>query len=178
MPDPAPAEPEPVPPGWREPASLLPLRWGSYRARYLAGLALILGGGLLVQLTSAYSLGVLPVGILLHVTGWCILPGIGWRRVLASGVSALMTIVLLNGASATVFLAIPLAAWLFVRQRPLLSYLVIAVPLLASAPLSQLFPDYGWGVVVLPIAGALLAGAAWLGRSLAAMSRESTARTR
>lgn len=131
-----------------------------------------------MQFTSAYSLGVLPVGLLLHITGWCILPGIGRRRVLASGVSALMMIVLLNGAAATGLLAIPLAAWLLVRQRPLLSFVVLAVPLLASVPLTQLFPDYGWGAVVLPIAGVVLAGAAWLGRSLAAMSGKSPAPTR
>lgn len=165
-------------PGWREPTSLLPLRWWTYRGRYLAGLAGILGGALLVQLTSAYSLGVLPVGLFLHIAGWCILPAIGWRRVLASGVSALLTIVLLNGAPSVVFLAIPLAAWLFVRQRPLVSYLVLALPILASLPLAQLFPDYGWGVAVLSIAGVLLAAAAWLARALAAKSRQRPARTR
>jgi hypothetical protein len=154
------------------------LRWGSYRGRYLAGLALILVGAVVVQLTSAYSLMVLPLGLLLHITGWCIVPGIGRRRVSAAAASALMMVVLLNGALATAFLAIPLAAWLFVRQRPLVSYVVLAIPLLASIPLAQLFPDYGWGAVVLPIAGALLAGAAWLGRSLAAMSGRSPAATR
>lgn len=164
--------------GWREPTSRLPLRWGSYRLRYLIGLALILGGGLLVQLASAYSLWALPVGLFLHITGWCILPGIGRRRVLASGVSALMTIVLLNGAAATGLLAIPLAAWFLVRQRPLRSYVVLAVPLLASIPLAQLFPDYGWGAIVLPIAGVVVGAAAWLGRSLAAMPGKSPASTR
>ncbi len=131
-----------------------------------------------MQLTSTYSLAVLPVGIVLHVTGWCILPGVGWRRVLASGVGALTTIVLLNGAPATVFLAFPLAAWLFVRQRPPVGYLVLAIPLLVSIPLAQSFPDYGWGVIVLPIAGIVLAVSAWLARSLAAMSGISSASTR
>lgn len=177
-PDTAPTRPGRARSGWREPTSRLPLRWASYRSRYLAGVALILVGGLLVQLTSAYSLAVLPIGIVLHVTGWWILPGIGWRRVLASGVGALTTIVLLNGAPATVFLVFPLAAWLLVRQRPLVSYVVLAIPLLASIPLAQSFPEYGWGAVVLPIAGVVLAGSAWLGRSLAAMSGTSSASTR
>lgn len=177
MPDPAPTGPDRAQPGWREPASLLPLRWGSYRSRYLGGLALTIAGGLLIQLTSAYSLAVLPIGIFLHVAGWCILPGVGWRRVLASAVSALIMIVLLNGAQSTAFLAVTLASWLFVRQRPPLSYLVVAIPPVGGLLLAQLFPDYGWGAVVLPIAGVLLAGAAWLGRSLTAMSRRSTATT-
>jgi len=178
IPDPAQPGREPAPYGWREPASLLPLRWGSYRGRCLGGLGLAFAGGLLIQLTSAYSLGVLPIGIFLHVAGWCILPGIGWRRVLAAGVSALMMIVLLNGAQATPFLAVTLAVWLLVRQRPVLSYVVVAIPPVGGLLLAQVFPDYGWGVVVLPIAGALLAGAAWLARSLAAMSRTSPATNR
>lgn len=178
MPDVGGTGPGRVRSGWREPTSRLSLRWASYRSRYLAGLALVLVGGLLVQFTSTYSLAVLPIGIALHVTGWCILPGVGWRRVLASAVGALTTIVMLNGAPATVFLAFPLAAWLFVRQRPPVSYVVLAVPLLASIPLAQSFPDYGWGAVVLPIAGVVVAGSAWLARSLAAMSGISSASTR
>ncbi|MBN9150802.1 MAG: hypothetical protein J0H56_05210 [Micrococcales bacterium] len=161
-------------PKWREPASRLPLRWGSYTARYAAGVALIFAGGALVQLTSAYSLVVLPLGLFAHTTGWCILPGVGWRRILGAGIGALTTIVLLNGAPATVFLVFPFAAWLLLRQRPLVSYLTVVVPLLVAAVLSQTFPDYGWGVVVLSISGAALTGAAWLARSLAAMSGRST----
>lgn len=164
--------------GWREPASLLPLRWGGYRGRYLAGLALVLLGGLLVQITSAYTLLVLPIGLFAHIVGWCILPGVGWRRVLGAGVSALTMVVLLNGAGATVFLVFPLAAWLLLRQRPLVSYLVLLAPPIASFLLAQLFPDYGWSAVVLPAAGAALGGAAWLGRWLATIRGRSSASTR
>lgn len=163
---------------WREPSSLLPLRWGNYRGRYIAGIALIFVGAALIQLTSTYSLLVLPLGVLAHITGWCILPGIGWRRILASGVGALTAIVLLNGAPATVFLAFPFAAWLLLRQRPALAYLTLVVPLAVSFLLSQYFPDYGWGVVVLSIAGVGLIATAWLARSLAAMSGRSTANSR
>jgi hypothetical protein len=170
MPDPA--------TGWREPASSLPLRWGTYRGRYLAGLALAFAGGLLVQVTSTYSLAVRPVGLFLHITGWCILPGVGWRRVLGAAVSALTTIVLLNGAPATGFLAIPLLAWLLLRRRPLASYLAVVIPPFAGFLLAQYFPDYGWSGVVLPIAGAALVGAAWLGRWIATMSAGSSAPTR
>lgn len=178
MPDPAPAGPDRTRSGWREPSSLLPLRWGPYRFRYLGGLALAVAGGLLVQVTSTYSLGVLPIGLFLHITGWCILPGIGWRRVLGAGASALTTIVILNGASAMVFLVFPLAGWLFLRQRPLVSYAVVAIPVIAAYLLAQAFSEYGWGVLVLSIGGAVLAGAAWLARSLAVISRRRPAGSR
>lgn len=170
--------PDPARTGWREPSSLLPLRWGSYRLRYLAGLGLAIAGGLLVQVTSTYSLGVLPIGLFLHILGWCILPGIGWRRVLAAAFSALTTILLLNGATSMVFLIMPLAAWLFLRQRPIASYSVLLVPAISAYILSQVFSEYGWGVLVLTIALVVLAAAAWLGRSLAVISRQRPAKSR
>lgn len=169
---------DPVRLGWREPSSLLPLRWSSYRTRYLAGLSLAVVGGLIVQVTSTYSLGVLPIGLFLHILGWCILPGIGWRRVIGAAISALTTILLLNGATSMVFLTMPLAAWLFLRQRPLASYAALIVPAIAAYILAQAFPEYGWGALVLAIAGIVLAGAAWLGRSLAVISRRRTAKSR
>lgn len=155
---------------WREPTSVLPLRWGNYRLRLVTGICLVFAGGLLVQLTSAYTLLVLPFGLISHIAGWCILPGIGWRRVLGAAVSAVTMILLLNGAAGTVFLLFPLGAWLLVRQRPLLSYAALIIPPIAAWFLAQFFPDYGWGVIVLLIAGIALAGAAWLGRVLAATS--------
>jgi hypothetical protein len=160
--------------GWREPTTRLELRWGSYRTRYLAGVPLIFVGGMLIQLTSTYSLLVLPLGLLAHITGWCILPGIGWRRILGAGIGALSMIVLLNGAPSVAFLAFPLAAWLLIRQRPLLCYVALVVPPLIGFLLAQVYPDYGWGVVVLSIAGAAIVAAAWLARSLAAISGRST----
>jgi hypothetical protein len=163
---------------WQEPSALLPLRWGSYRFRYLAGLGLAIGGGLLVQVTSAYTLPALPIGLFLHILGWCILPGIGRRRVAAAGFSALMMILLLNGATSMGFLIIPLAAWLFLRQRPIVSYSVLIVPVGSAYILAQAFSDYGSGALVLTISLAVLTAAAWLGRSLAVISRQGTAKSR
>lgn len=162
-------------PGWREPSSLLPLRWGPYRLRYLAGLTAVIVGGLLVQATSTYSLAALPVGLFLHIVGWCILPGIGWRRVLGAAFSTFTVILLLNGATSMVFLVIPLAAWLLLRQRPPLSYAALIVPAIVAYLLAEGFPDYGSGALVLAIAGVALAAAAWFGRSLAVISRRRTA---
>ncbi len=155
---------------WREPTRSLALRWGTYPTRLLAGLGLIFGGGILVQFTSAYSLVVLPVGLAAHITGWLILPGIGWRRIVGSLAGSLAAIVLLNGASAVWALALPLAAWLLIRQRPPLSYVTLVVPLATMFLLEQFFTDYGWGVLVLSVAGAAVVGAAWVGRAFAAIS--------
>jgi len=163
---------------WREPAHRLLLRWGTYRARYLTGLALLFLGGILVQFTSTYSLLVLPLGLAATITGWCILPGIGWRRVLAAVIGAFATVLLLNGAPATLFLVAPLAVWLLLRERPVLSYSVLLIPIVTALFLTQFFPDYGWGVLVLTIAGATLVGSAWLARSLAAMSGGSSVNPR
>lgn len=163
---------------WREPASAFPLRWGSYRSRLTIGLVLVFAGGLILQFTSAYSLVALPAGILLHVVGWCILPGIGWRRVLGAALGTLSSIMMLNGASSTVFLAAALAAWLFVRQRPLVSYLVLVIPAITAYLLSQQFSQYGSGALVLSIGAATLIGAAWLARSLAVITRPAPRNSR
>lgn len=159
---------------WREPTRNLPLRWGSYVTRQILGICLIFAGGLVVQLTSAYSLIVLPLGLAAHIFGWLILPAIGWRRVFGAVAGSLAVIVLLNGASATWALAFPLAAWFLIRQRPVLSYLALVLPVGTMFVLEQLYPDYGWGVIVLSIAGVVVSGAAWLGRTLVATSRAST----
>jgi hypothetical protein len=154
------------------------LRWGSYRLRYVLGIVLALGGGLLVQLTSAYSLVALPTGLFVHVVGWCILPGIGWRRVVGATVGTFLSMLMLNGASSVVFLAAGLAAWLFLRERPLVSYSVLVLPALAAFVLMQSFADYGWSGLVLSVAVAVLVGAAWLGWLLAAISRPRRPATR
>ena len=156
---------------WREPATTLSLRWGSYRSRLIIGLVLAFVGGLIIQLTSAYSLVALPSGVLLHVVGWCILPGIGWRRVLGATLGALSSIMMLNGASSTVFLAVALGAWLFLRQRPLVSYLVLVIPAITAYLLSQQFAEYGSSLLVLSVGAVTIVGAAWLARSLAVITR-------
>lgn len=160
---------------WREPANTIDLRWGRYRTRLALGVSLAFVGGFLVQFTSAYSLVALPVGLAIHVLGWCILPGIGWRRVLGSAVSALAMIALLNGAGATWFLAFPLAAWLLLRQRPPISYVTLVLPVIAMFLLAELFPEYGYSIIVLAIATAVLVGAAWLARGLAVIVRARSA---
>jgi hypothetical protein len=153
--------------GWREPAAQIPLRWGGYRARYLAAVALILAGGLLIQASSVYSQQFLAIGAAAHLTGWWILPGRGWRRLWASIPSVLVMILLLTGSPAFAALLVPLAGWLWLRQRPAGSYLALIAPLAAGILLGQAFPQYGSGAIVVTISGLVLVGSAWLARLLA-----------
>ena len=154
-------------PGWREPASLRPPRWGGYRSRYGAGLSLLLAGGLLVQSGSVYAPGLMLIGMVAHLIGWWLVPGRGWRRIIVSVPSLTTVMLILNGAAAMVFLVVPRAGWLWLRQRPARSYLVLVFPALSSYVLSLFFAQYGSGALVLFVSGLVIAGSAWLARFLA-----------
>jgi hypothetical protein len=153
--------------GWREPAAQIPLRWGGYRARYLAAVALILAGGLLIQAASFYSQQFLALGTAAHLAGWWIVPGRGWRRLWASIPSVFVMILLLTGGPAFAALLLPLAGWLWLRQRPARSYLALIAPLATGILLGQAFPQYGFGAIAVTIATLVLVGSAWLARLLA-----------
>jgi hypothetical protein len=157
--------------GWREPTSTLPLRWGGYRFRYISAIALLISGGLLVQATSAYATYLLYIGMAAHLLGWWIVPGRGWRRFWMSLPSALVMLVLLTGGPSSAALVVPLAGWLYVRQRPARCYPVLLAPFAAGVILGQAFPDYGYGVIVVTIALAALVGSAWLARLIANSGR-------
>lgn len=163
----SPARNDPEGDGWREPAARIPLRWGGYLGRYLAALTLILAGGLLVQATSAYATYLLVIGLAAHLLGWWILPSRGWRRLWASLLSAFVLVLLLTGGPSSAALVIPLAGWLFARERPARSYIVLVAPVAAGIVLGQAFPQYGYGAIVTAIAGVVLVGSAWLARLLA-----------
>lgn len=162
--------------GWREPASLLPLRWGGYRFRYTAALTLLIVGALLVQATSAYATYLIYLGMAAHLLGWWILPGRGWRRFWMSLPSALVMLVLLTGGSSSAALVVPLAGWLYARQRPVRCYPVLLAPFAAGVILGQAFPQYGNGVTVVAIATAVLVGSAWLARLIANSGQTSSHR--
>lgn len=146
---------------------MLPLRWGGYRPRYVAAIALVIAGGLLVQATSAYATYLLVIGMAAHFLGWWILPGRGWRRFWMSLPSALVMMLLLTGGPSSAALVVPLAGWLYVRQRPARSYAVLLAPFAAGVILGQAFPHYGDGAIVVAVATAVLVGSAWLARLLA-----------
>jgi len=153
--------------GWREPSSLLPLRWGRYRLRYLGAITLILGGALVLQAGSAYADYLIVIGFVAHIAGWAILPARGARRAAVAVPSALLVGALLIGSAAAVLLVVPLAFWLLVRQRPGRSYLATLLPLASGLILAQLYPQYGNGAIVVCVSLLVVVASAWIARVLA-----------
>ena len=156
---------------WREPASLLPLRWGAYRPRYVVALALILAGGLVVQAASVYATYFIGLGLLAHILGWLLLPSIGVRRVVVAVPSALCAAGPLIGSIGSVLLVACLLGWLWTRQRPGIAYLVAVFPVISALVLTALYPQYGHGAMVVAVSLTVLVGSAWLARSVAKSRR-------
>ena len=153
--------------GWREPSSLLPLRWGRYRLRYLGAIALILAGALVLQAGSAYADYLIVIGFVAHIAGWAILPARGAHRAAVAVPSALFVSALLLGSVAAALLVVPLAFWLLVRQRPGRSYLATLLPLASGLILAQLYPQYGNGAIVVAVSLLVVVASAWIARVLA-----------
>jgi hypothetical protein len=145
----------------------IPLRWGAYRSRYGAAVFLLLAGGLLLQAGSVYSEQFIVFGLAAHVAGWLILPGRGARRASVALPSALLVGSLLLGGATSILLAIPLAFWLYLRQRPPLSYIALLLPILSGIVLSALFPEYGHGGIIVSVSVIVIVAAAWIARSIA-----------
>lgn len=156
-----------------EPARGLPLHWGSYRLRVLGAVVLLFAGGLLMQAGSVYAISFLSIGALAHLSGWLILPGKGWRRVLVSVPSMVGAAAPLIGSFGTLLLPICLLGWLWVRGRPARSYPVLVLPVLSGIVLWRLFPQYGNGATVVAVSVAVLVGSAWLARAAAAGTRRT-----
>ena len=152
----------------QEPALTIPLRFGSYRTRYLFAIGLLFAGGILMQFSSAYTLGFTLAGAAATVTGWIIVPAPGWRRALVAGPALFGVVALIGGAQSGGLLALTLGGWLIVRMRPLVSFVVLVAPVAAAYALAQLFPQYGYGALVGAALGAVVVGSAWLARMIAA----------
>jgi len=152
---------------WREPASLLPLRWGAYRPRLVAGIALITIGSACILATTAYSLPFLLAGSLLQPAGWAVLPTTLGRRAAVPlpvlGFSWLM----LGGSQFAWCYAVLLAAWLLVRIRPVPSYAALAMPVATSLVLPLVVSDYEQGWIVILTMSLAVIGATWLARLIA-----------
>ena len=152
---------------WREPTSLLPLRWGGYRERLWGGLWLVIGGGVAIAGSDTYVLLLLLAGTTASVVGWCILPSAGWRRVVAVGPSTVAMWLLLPGPRYLVVLVIPYLAWLLVRHRPPLAWVTAAFVLGGAIALGQLFSAYEHMLIAIAIEVAIMVGSAWVARSIA-----------
>jgi hypothetical protein len=136
--------------------------WGRQRPRFAIGLGMLFAGGLIVQTSSVFALWLMLLGAIVHAAGWIVVPGKGWRRSLAIVPGVVTMVLILNGASAMAALAIPLAVWLLLRERPLRAYLVLSIPIATAYILAQYLAQYGHGAIVLLISGIALTGSAWL----------------
>jgi hypothetical protein len=165
-------------PRWVEPTSLLRLRWGRYRARWITGLVLIIVGTGFVQLSSAYSLYFLLIGSLTVIAGWIIQPTAVWRRVAILLPALAGSWLLISGPFFSVCFAIPLAAWLIVRFRPAISYVVVLLPIAAGIVVGNIvfYESQSW--ISLSVGVIVTVAAAWLGRRLAEWAAQRRVRLR
>ncbi len=172
-PEPGAAEPGAAEPAvgstqsWREPTSLIPLKWGTYRERYVAGLILIVSGTLALQASNIYAVWFFVQGPIALVIGWSIMPARGWRRILAASLGLFQAIALLSGPQSVWTLAIPFALWLSVRHRPGRSYLTVLFPLACGIIVAQFLEEYGGMPVALAISAVVLVASAWTARLIA-----------
>jgi hypothetical protein len=160
---------------FREPASLVPLRWGTYRLRYPLALALLLAGALVVQAASVYAGYFLAIGFAAHIAGWLVLPAPGARRVIVALPSAICAAAPLIGSLGSALVVVCLLCWLWNRERPAIAYLVLVLPAIAGVVLAQLYPQYGHGAIVVAVALVVLVGSAWLASWIARTRRTSSA---
>lgn len=163
---------------WVEPAARLPLRWGRYRERVVAGLVLIAGG--LVHLQAASTLNLLPliVGTSAHTIGWLILPATAWRRLVPLLPSGLVVWLLLTGPQSMWTLAVPFLCWLIARHRPWRSVLAVAPVLLYGVLAVAVFREYDEQLLALGLGAAVLVGSAWWAWALARPAPASRAGTK
>jgi hypothetical protein len=151
-----------------EPTSALPLRWGTYRSRYLGGFALIVSGAICIQGANAYVGYPLALGSLAHAIGWWMLPASGRRRIWVVLPSLLASIIMLIGPAVVGILAVPMACWLVVRHRPWPTVLLAIPVLVIGLSLRRFYAEYDGIFEALVVMGALMIGIAWFARWLAA----------
>jgi hypothetical protein len=165
---------------WREPTSLIPLRWGTWTERSWGGLWLILGGGAAIagsggQNDFAPVIGVL--GIAAHAIGWLVLPARGWRRILVLPFSLLAMGALLPGPGYLIVLAVPFWCWMVVRQRPIRTWSMGIFVIAAGVVFSRLQWDYDRMLPAVLVQLGIVVGAAWAARAVhAATTRPSRPR--
>jgi hypothetical protein len=154
-------------PAWIEPTRALPLRWGRYTDRYLAGLLLIVGGGIQLQGSNTWTLPLLLIGTVAHATGWSIMPARGWRRLIAVIPATGQLWIMLTGPLSMWTLVVPYVCWLLVRHRPARSYITVLFPLANGFILPQFFTEYTGMPAALAISMAVFVASAWVARLIA-----------
>jgi hypothetical protein len=152
---------------WREPASLLPLRWGTYRARLVTGLAMLFVGSGCILVTTAYSLPFLLVGSLMQPAAWAVIPSTIGRRVAVAVPVLGFTWLMLGGSGFAWCYAVTLAAWLLVRLRPLASYAALLLPIASSLVIPRFVTTYEQGWITILVSTLTIVAAAWIARAIA-----------
>lgn len=156
---------------WVEPSRSIPLRWGTYRGRYLAGLGLIVSGLICLQGANVNFGLPLGIGTLAHVIGWWVMPAAGWRRLWAVLPSLAAAFILLIGPAGVAILAAPFASWLLVRHRPAVTFLLPVVLFAIGMALREYVSEYSAMLPALAIVGTLLVAFAWGARFIASSRR-------
>ena len=151
--------------GWIEPTRALPLRWGTYIGRYLAGLGLIVSGTIALAGGNATFGLPLVLGILAHVVGWWIMPAAGWRRIWVVLPSLLCVLILLIGPGGVGLLAVPFAGWLLVRHRPLVTFALALVVLGAGVVLREVNAEQSGMLPAMAVMAAVIVACAWIARA-------------
>jgi hypothetical protein len=162
---------------WREPSRRLPLRWGTYEGRYLAGLLFIIGGLVVLDGSNTYVVPFLLIGTVAHTTGWLIMPSRGSRRIWVVGPSLAIVWILLTGPQSLFFMAVPFTGWLFVRERPLRSYVTVLLVVGAGILIANNFHHSQDEAAAFGIESAVVVASAWLARALATTRRPRAVRT-
>jgi hypothetical protein len=152
---------------WVEPSRAIPLRWGTYRGRYLAGLWLIISGLICLQGANVNFGLPLGIGTLAHVVGWWVMPAAGWRRLWAVLPSLAGAFILLIGPAGVAILAVPFASWLLVRHRPAITFALPVALFAIGMVLREYVSEYSAMLPALAIMGALLFAFAWGARFIA-----------
>ncbi len=154
---------------FREPTRSIDLRWGSYETRYAAGITFIVTGLICLQGTSGSVASPMLLGTVAHLIGWWLLPARGRRRIWISIASLAVSWILLIGPAGAGLLAVPFAGWLFVRQRPALSYLSVLPVFATGLVIRSITGEESAMIPALAVMAVVIVGSAWVARGVAVL---------
>jgi hypothetical protein len=141
-------------------------------------LAGIVVGVAATNLTSTYSLWFLLIGPVVQLIGWLCLPAALWRRLLVVVPCMIAGLVPVAGPDIVGAFAALLAAWLFVRRRPAVSYLAVLAPIAASIVAKLTLHEYTATAFALFFCAGVSVAGAWFARQLARWRDDRRALTR
>ena len=148
---------------WHEPTRDLPLRWANYTLRYGIGLGVLLAAHVARVLFTGegLDLGTAAVILLVGLAGIAVMPATIARRGVAAAIAVASMLAGLEWVLGGLVLVGTLAAWLLLRQRSGLAYLLLIPAALLGVAGAVLSGPNLIGLV-LQVGG--LAGLAWLAR--------------